>query len=82
MADQASQMRSLRDVASQINSGGDLDTVLRDLIRAACEHGGWALGSIMAIDAPTARLMSSSGTIPPCCVGVSRTAGNWPPARP
>lgn len=52
MADQASQMRSLRDVASQINSGGDLDTVLRDLIRAACEHGGWALGSIMAIDAP------------------------------
>lgn len=52
MADQASQMRSLRDVASRINSGGDLDTVLRDLIRAACEHGGWALGSIMAIDAP------------------------------
>lgn len=51
MADQASQMRSLRDVASRINSGGDLDTVLRDLIRAACEHGGWALGSIMAIDA-------------------------------
>lgn len=52
MADQASQMRSLRDVASRINAGGDLDTVLRDLIRAACEHGGWALGSVMAIDAP------------------------------
>ncbi|MFC7396520.1 helix-turn-helix domain-containing protein [Chelatococcus sp. GCM10030263] len=52
MADQASQMRSLRDVSSRINSGGDLDTVLQDLIRAACEHGGWALGSIMAIDAP------------------------------
>lgn len=52
VADQASQMRSLRDVASRINSGGDLDTVLQDLIRAACEHGGWALGSVMAIDAP------------------------------
>jgi GAF domain-containing protein len=52
MADQASQMRSLRDVASRINSGGDFDTVLRDLIRAACEHGAWALGSIMAIDSP------------------------------
>ncbi len=46
-----SQMRSLRDVASRINAGGDLDTVLRDLIRAACEHGGWTLGAIMAIDA-------------------------------
>lgn len=52
MTDQASQMRSLRDVASQINSGGGLDIVLRDLVRAACEHGGWALGSIMAIDSP------------------------------
>lgn len=52
MPDQMSRMSSLRDVASRIDSGGDLDTVLRDLIRAACEHGGWALGSIMAIDAP------------------------------
>ncbi|MDR6871768.1 DNA-binding PucR family transcriptional regulator [Bosea sp. BE125] len=51
MADQASQMRSLRDVASRINSDGDLETILRDLIHAACEHGGWTLGSIMAIDA-------------------------------
>jgi GAF domain-containing protein len=51
MADQASQMRSLRDVASRINSDGDLETILRDLIDAACEHGGWTLGSVMAIDA-------------------------------
>ncbi|CAN7387233.1 helix-turn-helix domain-containing protein [Bosea sp. LjRoot9] len=51
MAGQASQMRSLRDVASRINSDGDLETILRDLIHAACEHGGWTLGSIMAIDA-------------------------------
>jgi DNA-binding PucR family transcriptional regulator len=51
MADQASQMRSLRDVASRINSDGDLEMILRDLIHAACEHGGWTLGSVMAIDA-------------------------------
>ncbi|SEF54454.1 helix-turn-helix domain-containing protein [Bosea lathyri] len=51
MADQASQMRSLRDVASRINSDGDLETILRDLIHAACEHGGWTLGSVMAIEA-------------------------------
>ncbi|POR47168.1 DNA-binding PucR family transcriptional regulator [Bosea psychrotolerans] len=51
MPDQASQMRSLRDVASRINSDGDLETILRDLIHAACEHGGWTLGSVMAIDA-------------------------------
>ena len=49
--DQKSQILSLRDVASQINSGGDLATVLRHLIVAACRHANWTLGSIMAIDA-------------------------------
>lgn len=49
--DQKSQILALRDVASQINSGGDLATVLRHLIEAACHHAHWALGSIMAIDA-------------------------------
>lgn len=52
MPDQMSRLSSLRDVASQIDSGGDLDSLLRGLVLAACEHGGWALGSIMAIDAP------------------------------
>lgn len=52
MPDQISRMTSLRDVASQIDSGGDLDSLLRGLVLAACEHGGWTLGSIMAIDAP------------------------------
>ncbi|ANM14567.1 helix-turn-helix/GAF domain-containing protein (plasmid) [Rhizobium sp. N541] len=42
---------SLRDVASQINSGGDLQAVLQQLIAAACRHADWALGSIMSIDA-------------------------------
>ena len=49
--DHKSQLLALRDVASQINSGGDLATVLRHLIEAACHHAHWALGSIMAIDA-------------------------------
>jgi DNA-binding PucR family transcriptional regulator len=49
--DRKSQILSLRDVASQINSGGDLATVLRQLIAAACRHANWALGSIMGIDA-------------------------------
>lgn len=51
MADQASRLSSLREVASRIDSGGDLESLLRGLVLAACEHGGWALGSIMAIDA-------------------------------
>ncbi|MEK1949933.1 MAG: helix-turn-helix domain-containing protein [Ensifer adhaerens] len=49
--DQKSRILSLRDVASQINSGGDLRTVLQQLIAAACRHANWALGSIMGIDA-------------------------------
>ena len=46
-----SQILSLRDVASQINSGGDLQTVLQHLVASACRHANWALGSIMSIDA-------------------------------
>lgn len=49
--DQTSRILSLRDVASQINCGGDLATVLQHLIAAACRHANWALGSIMSIDA-------------------------------
>jgi DNA-binding PucR family transcriptional regulator len=49
--DQKSQILSLRDVASQINSGGDLQTMLQQLIAAACRHANWSLGSIMSIDA-------------------------------
>ncbi|MBB6303807.1 helix-turn-helix domain-containing protein [Rhizobium leucaenae] len=49
--DQKPRILSLRDVANQINSGGDLQTVLQQLIAAACRHADWALGSIMGIDA-------------------------------
>ncbi|WP_064844073.1 MULTISPECIES: helix-turn-helix domain-containing protein [unclassified Rhizobium] len=49
--DQRFRVLSLRDVASQINSGGDLQAVLQQLIAAACRHADWALGSIMSIDA-------------------------------
>lgn len=50
MPDQLALLHSLRDVASRINSGGDLAKQLTDLVRAACEHGGWSMGSIMAVD--------------------------------
>jgi DNA-binding PucR family transcriptional regulator len=50
--DHQSQILSLRDAASLINSGGDLHSVLRDLVLAACRHAKWTLGSIMSIDAP------------------------------
>ncbi|UTV41286.1 helix-turn-helix domain-containing protein (plasmid) [Ensifer adhaerens] len=49
--DQKSRILSLRDIASQINSGSDLQTALQQLIAAACRHANWALGSIMGIDA-------------------------------
>jgi DNA-binding PucR family transcriptional regulator len=50
--DHEAQLLSLKDAASLINSGGDLETVLRDLVLAACRHAKWTLGSIMSIDAP------------------------------
>jgi DNA-binding PucR family transcriptional regulator len=46
-----SKILSLRDVVSQIDSGIDLETTLKYLILSACKHAGWAMGSIMAIDA-------------------------------
>ena len=51
MTQNAARFRSLRDIASRINSDTDLLSLLQDLIRLACEHGGWDLGSIMAVDA-------------------------------
>ncbi|CAE6906192.1 hypothetical protein R69608_03224 [Paraburkholderia nemoris] len=57
---------SLRDVASQINSDGDLDAVLRDLVRVACVHGSWDLGAIMTVDEPHgyALVVARHGTTP------------------
>lgn len=51
MSQSAARFKSLRDIASRINSDTDLLSLLQDLIRLACEHGGWDLGSIMAVDA-------------------------------
>ena len=39
----------LRVVASLINSGGDLATVLQRLVLASCRHANWSMGSIMAV---------------------------------
>ena len=45
-----SLITALGDVADLINSGSDTDTTLRQLVIAACRHGGWLRGSIMSID--------------------------------
>jgi len=50
MAKNADRFKSLRDIASRINSDSDLPSLLLDLVRLACEHGGWDLGSIMVVD--------------------------------
>ncbi len=47
---QMSQVRALRDVASLIDGGETLEAMLQRLIEAACQHAGWVMGSIMAID--------------------------------
>ncbi|WP_232286023.1 helix-turn-helix domain-containing protein [Pseudomonas fulva] len=41
---------SLRDIASQINSGADLHDTLCQLVRLSCQHTDWTLGAIMAVD--------------------------------
>ena len=50
MPNSAARFKSLRDIAIRINSDSDLPSLLQDLIRLACEHGAWDLGSLMAID--------------------------------
>ncbi|HEY0295320.1 MAG TPA: helix-turn-helix domain-containing protein [Bordetella sp.] len=41
---------ALRHVASQISADEDIDALLRDLLRSACQQGGWDMGAIMSID--------------------------------
>lgn len=50
MLTSVARFKSLRDIASRINSDSDLASLLQDLIRLACEHGAWDLGSIMGVD--------------------------------
>ncbi|MCL8000148.1 helix-turn-helix domain-containing protein [Brucella sp. 21LCYQ03] len=45
------QILALRDVASQIDRGDDIHSILQNLIESACQHANWTLGSIMSIDA-------------------------------
>lgn len=41
---------SLSEIASLINSGQDIETILKQLIYAACHHAKWLRGSIMSVD--------------------------------
>ncbi|WP_239024974.1 helix-turn-helix domain-containing protein [Rhodoligotrophos defluvii] len=40
----------MRDVASLINSSGDIDTILHHLVYAACHHAHWSMGGVMSVD--------------------------------
>lgn len=42
--------RSLRDIASLINSSVDLETTLRHLVYAACHNTVWAMAGVMSAD--------------------------------
>lgn len=46
----SAQFRNLRDIASLINASSDLDTILRQIVRAVCRHTLWSMGGIMSID--------------------------------
>ena len=50
MLNNLARFKSLRDIASRINSDSDLGSLLKDLVRLACEYGGWDMGSVMGID--------------------------------
>lgn len=50
MPDQQQKITALRRVASQISSDEDLEALLQELTRSACQQGGWDLGSVMCID--------------------------------
>ena len=50
MPEQQEKITALRRVASQISSDEDLESLLGELTRSACQQGGWDLGSVMCID--------------------------------
>lgn len=50
MSEQQEKITALRRVASQISSDEDLESLLGELTRSACQQGGWDLGSVMCID--------------------------------
>lgn len=46
----AARLRALRDIASVVNAGSDLPTILRRVVAAVCQHTAWSSGSIMRVD--------------------------------
>ncbi len=44
------RIKSLGEIARQINIGGDLDTILDRIVFAVCRHSDWMMSSILSID--------------------------------
>jgi DNA-binding PucR family transcriptional regulator len=50
MSDLQQKLLAIRHVASQISVEANVEALLPELIRAACEAGGWDRGTVMSID--------------------------------
>ena len=45
-----SRLKALRDIASLVNVGSDLPTILQRVVTAVCQHTAWSMGGIMKVD--------------------------------
>ncbi|MFO0997116.1 MAG: helix-turn-helix domain-containing protein [Alphaproteobacteria bacterium] len=51
MQDEHTQrLKSIGDIASLVNAGSGLDTILEGIVYAVCHHSVWSMSSIMALD--------------------------------
>ncbi len=48
--DYTQRLKSIGDIASLVNAGSDLDTILERIVYAVCHHSFWSMSSIMALD--------------------------------
>lgn len=44
------RLKALRDIASLVNAGSDLHTILQHIVAAVCHHTAWSMGGIMKVD--------------------------------
>ena len=49
----ASRLKALRDIASLVNAGSDLRTILQRIAAAVCQHTAWTMGGLMKVDLET-----------------------------
>ncbi|WP_109476172.1 helix-turn-helix domain-containing protein [Paraburkholderia sp. C35] len=77
MPDQLSRMSSLRDVASQILTDTDVESLLHSLLEQACRHGPWDLGAIMSVDVAHGDALVIARRDPSLLSGNQRLEDRW-----